>query len=428
MKRKKRNLKNYVKELENSIEQQKKAEEALRESEERYRNVINVSPNAIIVHAEGKIVLTNNAAVQAVGASGSNDLLGKSALEFVHPDDREIAKGRIIDLLQTGKPAPVFEERMIKMDGSVIDVEVAAVRTNFKGKPASLVVLRDITERKLTQKALQESNERFQLAMMATNDGLFDWNLESNELYYSPGWKKMLGYEDYELPNDLSIWENLNDSEDVKKSWELQQKLLSKQIDRFVMEFKMKHKNGHWLNILSRAEAIFNDEGKAIRMIGTHTDITERRQIEFELAESAERFKALHNASFGGIAIHDKGIIIECNQGLSDMTGYFLSELIGMDGLLLIAPEYREMVMNNIVTGYEKPYEANGLRKNGEQFPMRLEARNIPYKGKGVRTVEFRDLTESKQAEEALRKSEEIKNTKELIILALEVKNSKKER
>ncbi len=131
-------------------------------------------------------------------------------------------------------------------------------------------------------------------------------------------------------------------------------------------------------------------------------DITERKQAEFELAETVERYKSLHNASFGGIAIHDKGVILECNQGLSDMTGYTLDELIGMDGLLLIAPEHRDMVLNKIVTGFEKPYEANGLRKNGDQFPMRLEARNVPFKGKNVRTVEFRDISESKEAEKAL--------------------------
>jgi len=257
----------------------------------------------------------------------------------------------------------------------------------------------------------EESEERFNLAMKASNDGLFDWNLETNEFYYSPGWKKMLGYEDNELPNNFSIWENNTHPEDLKKSWELQQKLITKQIDRFVIEFKMKHKDGHWVDILSRAEAFFNDSGKAVRIVGTHTDITERKRIELELAESLERFKALHNASFGGIIIHDKGIILECNQGLSEITGYSLDELIGMNGLLLIAPNSRDYVLGNILAGYEKPYEAVGLRKNGDIFPLRMEARNVPYKGKMARTVEFRDITESKQAEEALRKSEAIKNT-----------------
>jgi PAS domain S-box-containing protein len=127
--------------------------------------------------------------------------------------------------------------------------------------------------------------------------------------------------------------------------------------------------------------------------------ITEHKRVEEELKESEERFKALHNASFGGITIHDRGLILECNQGLSDISGFSREELIGMNGLLLIAPRSRDMVMENIVAGYEKPYEAVGLRKNGEEYPLRLEARNIPYKGKSVRTVEFRDITELKQEE-----------------------------
>lgn len=172
---------------------------------------------------------------------------------------------------------------------------------------------------------------------------------------------------------------------------------------------------GYWL---SQATPVRDAQGEITGAIEFAIDITERKQAELKLAESEERFKSLHNASFGGIAIHDKGIILECNQGLSEMTGYSLDELIGMDGLLLIAPDHREMVMNNIITGYEKPYEANGLRKNGAQFPMRLEARTVPYKGKNVRSVEFRDITERKHAEEELRKlSQAVEQSPAVVII-----------
>ncbi|WP_339886751.1 ATP-binding protein [uncultured Flavobacterium sp.] len=134
-------------------------------------------------------------------------------------------------------------------------------------------------------------------------------------------------------------------------------------------------------------------------------DISTRKKIELELTfakkvaeENEMRYKALHNASFGGIAIHDKGMILECNQGLSDITGYSINELIGMDGLKLIAEKSRKQVMQNILSGYEKPYEEYGLRKNGEEYPIRLEARNIPYKEKTARSVEFRDITDQKIA------------------------------
>ena len=128
-------------------------------------------------------------------------------------------------------------------------------------------------------------------------------------------------------------------------------------------------------------------------------EINEKNRAEKALRESQDRFKALHNASFGGIVIHDKGIIIDCNQGLSEMTGYSADELVGMDGLLLIAPKSRSLVKENIFSKWEKNYEATGLRKNGEEYPIQLEARNVPYKGKQVRITELRDLSEKKQAE-----------------------------
>jgi len=163
-------------------------------------------------------------------------------------------------------------------------------------------------------KNLRESEERFNLAMKASNDGLFDWNLETNEIYYSPSWKKMLGYEDNELPNDFSVWENTTEPEDMKKSWELQQKLITKQIDRFVMEFKMKHKNGHWVDILSRAQAIFNTSGKAVRIVGTHTNITERKQAEEEIKKQLDELQRWHRVTLGR-----EGRVLKLKQEVNEL-------------------------------------------------------------------------------------------------------------
>ena len=139
-------------------------------------------------------------------------------------------------------------------------------------------------------------------------------------------------------------------------------------------------------------------------------EIDNHRQTEKKLRESEARFKALHNASSGGIGIHDKGVILDCNKGLSEMTGYTVSELVGMDGLMLIADASRGKVMKNILTGYEKPYEATGLRKNGETYPLRIHGRNVPYQGRSVRSVEFRDLTEQKAMEERIQQSQKMES------------------
>ena len=146
--------------------------------------------------------------------------------------------------------------------------------------------------------------------------------------------------------------------------------------------------------------------GEESRFIVLISDITRRRDAEIALRESEARFKALHNASFGGIIIHDKGVILDCNHGLTVITGYPMEELVGMNGLLLIAESSRGLVLDHILSQYDKPYEAVGVRKNGEEYPLRLEGRQIPYRGREVRVVEFRDITEQKQAEHAQQYSE----------------------
>lgn len=151
------------------------------------------------------------------------------------------------------------------------------------------------------------------------------------------------------------------------------------------------------IEMLAREIALFMERKKIIDDLVTAKEVSQENEI---------RFQALHNASFGGIAIHDKGMILDCNQGLSKISGYSVEELIGMDGLLLIAPQYRSIVMENILAGFEKPYEAVGLRKNGQVYPLRLEGRNIPYRGMSVRVVEFRDITDQKLAESKLREKD----------------------
>jgi PAS domain S-box-containing protein len=140
-----------------------------------------------------------------------------------------------------------------------------------------------------------------------------------------------------------------------------------------------------------------------------------------ELSESEERFRVLHEASFGGIAVHDGGIILECNEGLAKMTGYTARELIGMNGLLLIDAEWRDFVLEKIKSGYDQSYDAAGIRKDGTVYPMEINGKNIPYNGKLVRVTEFRDITERKHSEELLRQQrEELEATNEELHATME--------
>jgi diguanylate cyclase (GGDEF)-like protein/PAS domain S-box-containing protein len=121
------------------------------------------------------------------------------------------------------------------------------------------------------------------------------------------------------------------------------------------------------------------------------------------LLESEERFKALSEATYGGIVIHDKGIILECNKGLSNITGFSYKELIGMNGLELIAAEDLNTVLENIRTGYTDSYEVAGMRKDGTKYPLAIKGKNIIYRGCAARVIEFLDISERKKTEEQLK-------------------------
>ncbi len=158
----------------------------------------------------------------------------------------------------------------------------------------------------------------------------------------------------------------------------------------------------------------------------TYEELEQRIQrlehAEKELAESEEWFRRLHEASFAGIAIHDKGVILECNGGLCELSGFDYDELIGMNKIELIAPEFREKVMKNILSGYEKPYEILGIRKDGSRLPLEIREKVIPYRDRKVRVAEFRDISERKAAETELKRSHEqyrsvVENANDAIII-----------
>lgn len=170
------------------------------------------------------------------------------------------------------------------------------------------------------------------------------------------------------------------------------------------IELKMVRKDGASFRVFLQGKMSEAPRGQARQIHCIFHDITKHKQEETALRESEERFQALYKASFGGIVIHDHEGILDCNQGLSRLSGYTLEELIGMDRLMLIAPDYRNLVLRNMQRGFEQTYEIVGLKKDGTRFPIRVRGTNIPYKGRIVRMTEFRDITKYKQMEEALEK------------------------
>ena len=133
-----------------NITERKRAEEELRETEERFRRLVELSPDMILVHSEGKIVLINRAGTKLLGAANPEQIVGQSLMDFVHPGHRETVKERIRQI-QEGRELPLMEQKILRLDGTEVDVESAEIRFSYRGKPVVQVVARDITERKRMQ-------------------------------------------------------------------------------------------------------------------------------------------------------------------------------------------------------------------------------------------------------------------------------------
>ncbi len=203
----------------------------------------------------------------------------------------------------------------------------------------------DITDRKQAEVAIIRSESMQRKMVSNIGDVIVIIDQDGINRYKSPNIEKLFGWKTEDVVG-ASTWENVhpNDLESTQKFFG---DLMLEPNAVGTTECRYKCKNGSYRWIEFTGSNLLHDPD--IRgLLGNYHDISHRKQAEESLRESEARFKALHNASFGGIAIHNKGIILECNQGLSELTGYSVTELIGMDGLLLIAEKSRNTVMNNI--------------------------------------------------------------------------------
>jgi PAS domain S-box-containing protein len=369
------------------LTERQQAMETLRQSEERYRSYIDNAPYGIFVADErGRYRQVNPSACRITGYS-EEELLSMGIGDMVFPEDLQAAMSDFSALTTSGIINREYAYRT--KSGERRWWTLKAVKLSdcrFMG------FVNDITDRKEAETRLLASQSRHRAIVMTSMDGFWMVDARGRLLEVNETYCRMSGYSEAELLT-MTIGD-LDAEETAAQTSEHMQQLLAVGSGSF--ESRHRRKDGTLFDVEVRVQISPTEPGELVVFL---RDITEQKGAQMALRESEERYRALHNASFGGIAVHDRGVILECNQGLAEITGYAVEELVGMDGLLLIAPDARGLVMQNILSGYEKPYEATGLRKNGEEYPLRLEARKIPYRGSQVRSVEFRDITDARQAE-----------------------------
>jgi len=277
-----------------------------------------------------------------------------------------------------------------------------------------LVTLTDLSEYRRLEDELRNSEERLHLAMDASTDGLWDWNLKSSEAYCNPAYFRMLGYTPGELSGSSSaLWIDLLHPEDRDHVLaEAEQCLVSP--GHYELEFRLRCKNGGYRWILSRGKAVdWDDHGRPIRAVGTHTDVTDRKTLELELRRANKEQQAIFNAASVGVALLQERVVLRCNRKLEEIFGYAPGQLEGHPTRAWYPDEAAyeavgQAVVTHMAHGEVHVWDQELLRRDGSPFWARLRSQfldaSVPEKG-AVCIVE--DITAERENLMVLRQARE---------------------
>lgn len=252
-----------------------------------FRDVVEAFPDAILICRARRTVFVNSAAVRLFGATHRDQLLDRPVLDLFDSQHREAVAASIERSLGGGQSARA-EATPAGLDGAGREVAVTSMALRGSEESVALIV-HDVTERTRAERALRESEERLRLAFAGAQEGVWDWNLETGSVVYSERWKRMLGYADDEIEPHVRVWERLLHPDD-RTDAEALTTAVARDKRPYEAEFRLKHKDGHYVHVLTRGLPIRRDPlGPVVRIVGTHLDITERKRTESALRESEER-------------------------------------------------------------------------------------------------------------------------------------------
>ena len=393
------------------VTERKRAEEAIRESEKRYRQVIENAVDIIYTtDANGNFTHANSAALTTTGYS-LEELQRFNYLNIILPEHRDRVSKIYISQFRQRQVTTYVEFPFFNKSGDVLWFGQNASLVIEGENPVGFhVIARDITERKRAEQALRESEERYRALYDRSLDCVFVLDFDGKFVDANQASLALLGYDRTDI-SSLNI-ASLLDQRDLSKALQNIEEMIQTGFQKEITEYRLKRKDGGMVYVESQGSVIYRD-GKPHSIQGIARDITERRKIEEALRESENKFRGLVENSIVGVYLVQDGVFKYVNPRGAEIHGYKIEEMVGKMGPKEVTlPEDWPTVEASI-----------GKRMRGEENFIHYEFRIIT-KSQGIRTVEvfgshtiyqgrpavlgtMLDVTEPKQAEEALQRSEE---------------------
>ncbi|MHC5765068.1 MAG: PAS domain S-box protein [Nostoc sp.] len=427
------------------LQERKRVEAALRESEQRFRQMADTAPVLIWMAGLDKACQYFNKTWLEFTGKTLEAEVDDGWAQGVHPDELQDCLDTYVNAFDARENFQM-EYRLKRFDGEyrwILDTGTPRFTSEgeFLGYISSCVDISDkiLAERTLQQlnlelearveertAALRESEERWYLALRGSNDGIWDWNIKTSQVFFSARWEEMLGFAENELIHNFEAWSSRIHLDDRDRIMKVLADHLAHKTPFFQEEYQIKCKDSSYIWILDRGQALWDEFGNAIRMSGSATDISKRKQTEAALLAVTRLKQAiLASIDYAIISTNSEGIIQTFNLAAQKMLGYTANEVIGkLTPNTFHDPEELKQRTDALSqeTGREIPFgdlsmvktqqdncevELTFIRKDGSRFPVALSVKPLcNLEGQIIGGVGIaKDITQQKQIEAQLRKN-----------------------
>jgi len=367
--------------------------------------VLDGTADLIISTDVNGLIITFNKGASALLGYSPEEVINIHTPQIIHDGDEVVLRAKELSIEFNEEIQPGFEVFVYKTnrnglpdttqwtyiskDGTRNKVElvVTALRDEHNAIYGYIGVGRNITELiaknaeiKRSQDLLLEEKTRLANVIESTSLGTWVWNVQTGETKFNERWAEMIGYRLDEIsPTNIETWRQFAHPDDLSQSGQKIKKHFAGELDSYYCESRMKHKDGHWVWVLDCGKVTtWTEDGKPLLMYGTKQDISQFKQLQFELQNSANKFKNLFDLAPVGIAMNDfeNGHFIEVNNTLLASTGYSLEELIALGYWDLTPQEYEKQELEQLEalkkTGCYGPYRKEYIKKDGSRYPILL--------------------------------------------------------